>query len=96
MEPVRVPQHLELEDVLIWHLTAADLVWLAGGLVCAWWLYLHLPAAVPLRVSVAAPEALLGMLLGPARLAERPLRHWAAEVAAYATRPRRRVFGGPE
>ena len=95
MEPVKVPQHLELEDVLVWNLTAADLVWLAAGLVSGWWLFLHLPVASPLRIGVAAAEALLGALLGPARLADRPLRHWVREFAAYAARPRQRVYGGP-
>jgi hypothetical protein len=94
MQPVRVPQHLELEDVLVWNLTAGDLVWLAGSLACGWWLYLHLPTAAALRIAAALPEVLLGALLGPARLAERPLRTWAAELLAYLTRARRRPYGG--
>jgi hypothetical protein len=94
MPPVKVPQHLELEDVLVWNLTAGDLVWLAGGLACGWWLYLHLPTAAALRIAAAVPEVLLGALLGPARLAERPLRSWAAELLAYLTRARRHAYGG--
>ena len=94
MQPVKVPQHLELEDVLVWNLGAADLVWLAGGMTCGWWLYLHLPAGAALRIAAAAPEVVLGALLGPARLGERPLRNWAAELLGYLTRPRRHAYGG--
>ena len=96
MQPVKVPQHLELEDVLVWNLSAGDLVWLAGGLACGWWLYLHLPAAPAFRVAAATPEVVLGAMLGPARLSERPLRSWAAELLSYVTRPRRRAYGGSQ
>jgi len=35
MEPVKVPQHLELDDVIAWGLEAVDLIWVASGAACA-------------------------------------------------------------
>ncbi len=94
MEPSKVPQNLELEDVLAWSMTAADLLWLGGGLTAAWWIYLHLPAPMPLRIAVAVPPALVAGLLGPSRVGGRPLRKLASELLAFCSRPRRRIYRG--
>ena len=96
MEPVKVPQHLEIEDVLVWGLSATDLLWLAAGLIVGWWLVLNLPAPLPLQVAAAAPVALAGTVLGPGRLAGRPLRAWITELISFAMRPRRRLYRGGE
>ena len=53
MEPVKVPQHLDLEDVLIWGLGAIDLVILVAGGMGAWWLYLALPIPFGARLVIA-------------------------------------------
>ena len=92
MDPVKVPQHLEIEDVLVWGLSATDLLWLAGGLLAGWWIYLNLPAPLPLLVATAGLPGIAGAALGPCRLAERPLRAWIAELLAFALRPRRRSY----
>jgi hypothetical protein len=94
MEPVKVPQHLEIEDVLVFGLSAADLLWLAGGLLVGWWILLNLPAPFPLQLAAAAPAVIAGALFGPARLADRPLRAWSTELMAFALRPRRRGYRG--
>ena len=94
MEPVKVPQHLEIEDVLVWGLSAADLLWLAGGLLVGWWIVLNLPAPLQLQLAAAAPAAIAGAVFGPGRLAGRPLRAWTTELLAFALRPRRRVYRG--
>ena len=96
MEPVKVPQHLEIEDVLVWGLSAIDLLWLAGGLLAAWWMVVNLPAPLPLQVAAAAPAAIAGVAFGPGRLAGRPLRAWISELLAFAIRPRRRVYRGEQ
>ncbi|HEY8693700.1 MAG TPA: PrgI family protein [Chloroflexota bacterium] len=92
MEPVKVPLHLEIEDVLVFGLGAADLLWLAGGLLVGWWIVLNLPAPLPLQLAAAAPAAISGAVFGPARLSGRPLRTWMTELLAFALRPRRRVY----
>ncbi|MDQ6691737.1 MAG: PrgI family protein [Candidatus Dormibacteraeota bacterium] len=94
MEPVKVPQHLEIEDVLVWGLSATDLLWMAGGLLIAWWIVLSLPAPLPLQVTAASLAAIAGALLGPGRLAGRPLRVWVTDLIGFARRPRRRVYRG--
>ena len=94
MEPVKVPQHLEIEDVLVFGLTAADLLWLAGGLLVGWWIVLNLPAPFPLQLAAAAPAAIAGAAFGPCRLAGRPLRDWSTDLMAFALRPRRRIYRG--
>jgi len=96
MEPVKVPQHLEIEDVLVWGLNATDLLWLAAGLLVGWWLVLNLPAPLPLQMAAAAPVALAGAVLGPGRLSGRPLRAWITELISFAVRPRRRLYQGGE
>ncbi len=94
MEPTKVPQHLEVEDVLAWGLTATDLLWLIAGLAATWWIYLHLAGPLPVRVSVAAPPALAGGLLGPVRLGDQPLRVLGTDLLGFWLRPRRRTYGG--
>jgi hypothetical protein len=93
VEAVRVPQHLDLEDVVAWGLSATDLVFTVGGAALAWWLYLVTPGPLLLRVIVAAPAALAGLALGVPRLAERPLRQWLWIALAFALRPRLFVSG---
>lgn len=93
MEPVKVPQNLELKDVLVWGLGAMDLVCLAVAGVCAWWLYLAVPASFAVRLSLASPVFAIGLLLGVGRLGDRSLREWLTVAVAFAQRPRRHVYG---
>jgi len=93
MEPVKVPQNLELKDVLVWGLSAMDLVCLAVAGVCAWWLYLAVPASFVVCLSLASPVLAIGLLLGVGRLGDRTLREWLGVVVAFAQRPRRRTYG---
>ena len=92
MKPVKVPQHLDLEDVLAWGLGAVDLLFLAVAGLIAWWLWMSVPL-MPARLAAVAPVVLIGALLGPGRFQERALRDWLVTLAAYCVRPRRRVFG---
>jgi len=93
VEPVRVPQHLELEDVIAWGLGATDLMCVAAGAVSAWWLYLNLPLGFDLRVAVAAPLVLAGLALGTLRFGELALRDWLRIALRYASRPRTLICG---
>ncbi len=88
MEPVRVPQHLDLVDVVAWGLGAVDLLCVVAGVTTAWWLYLELPGDPAIRAAVAAPLALVGLACGVVRVGELPLREWLALAAAYVLRPR--------
>lgn len=88
MESVRVPQHLELQDVVAWGLGALDLLCVVGGFAVAWWLYLALPGPAAARVVSAAPFALVGLACGVVRIGELPLRDWLIIAFAYALRPR--------
>jgi len=94
MEPVKVPQHLELEDQIAWGLSAVDLLHVALGGLLAWWLYLFLPAPAPMRIAAAVAVALLASILGAGRLGEMRLRGWGQILGAYLGRPRRRLYGG--
>jgi uncharacterized BrkB/YihY/UPF0761 family membrane protein len=96
MQPVKVPQHLELDDVLVWGLGAVDLLVLAAGVAAAWWLYLAIPPDLSLRLSAALPAALAGVLLGVGHLGDRSLREWLVTWIAYLTRPRRRSYGATQ
>ena len=93
MEPVKVPQHLELEDVLAWGLGATDLLHLVVGGLVAWWLYLALPAPFAIRVVLAGLVALAACSLALARFSDQPLRAWLLILVAYVSRPRQRLYG---
>ena len=88
-----MPQHLELEDVIAWGLGATDLLWLVGGAIVSWWLYLALPDLLPLRLAVALPAFALGLAMALLRVGERPLREWVRIVSAYVVRARLLVTG---
>ncbi len=92
MEPVKVPQNLELADVLLWGLGAGDLVCLAVTGVVAWWLYLQVPAQVSVRLGLTAPVLAVGLALAVGRLGELTVREWLVIVLAFARRPRRHLY----
>jgi hypothetical protein len=94
VEAVKVPQYLELEDVVAWGLGAADLLCAMAGAVVGWWLYLTLPGDAVLRVIAATFVAVIGLAFGVVRIGEVALRDWLAMAAAYALRPRVFVTGG--
>jgi hypothetical protein len=93
VEAVRVPQHLELNDVVAWGLETTDLVCVVSGAAVGWWLYLAIPDPFALRVVVAAPAVILGFAFGVVRLGERALREWLWLVARYVLRARVLVSG---
>ncbi len=92
MSPVKVPQNLDLEDVLVWGLGAVDLLVLATAGLIVWWLWVAIPSA-PIRVAAVTPIVLVAALLGPGSFQGRTLRDWLVTLARYKARPRRRVFG---
>jgi hypothetical protein len=93
VEAVRVPQHLELNDVVAWGLETSDLIFVVSGAAVGWWLYLALPDPFALRVGAAAPVVILGFAFGILRLDERALREWLWLVASYLLRARVLVSG---
>ena len=96
MEPVKVPQHLELEDVVAWGLGAVDLICVAAGGAVAWWIYEFLPAGLDVRLGAAAPFAFLGLALGIVRLRDLTLRAWLLLTLSFIWRPRRLLLGGSQ
>ncbi len=94
MEPARVPQHLELEDVVAWNLGAVDLLCVFAGAVVGWWLYLDLPDAIVLRIAAAALCVLGGAGVGVIRVAGLPLRGWIALSVLFLIRARLFVASG--
>ena len=94
MESARVPQHLELEDVVAWNLGALDLLCLLAGAVVGWWLYLNLPDPIVGRIAGAALAVLVGVAVGVMRVAGLPLRAWITVSVAFAVRGRLFVASG--
>jgi hypothetical protein len=93
VEAAKVPQHLELDDVLAWGLSAVDLLCVIAGAGIGWWLYLAVPGELMVRVLVAAPAVLLGLAIGVLCFGELSLRDWLALALAHALRPRVLVTG---
>jgi hypothetical protein len=94
VEPVKVPQHLELEDVIAWGLEAVDLMWVAAGAVAGWWLYAYLPTDLDVRIAAATPFAVAGLALGIPRIGDLALRDWIALLAKFVLRPHLLLAGG--
>ena len=94
VETVKVPQHLELEDVVAWGLGVGDLLFVLAGAAGAWWLYLAIPGDVLVRVAIGAPAVLAGVSMGILRLGDISLRAWMVTAARYARRPRVLMTGG--
>jgi hypothetical protein len=88
VDSVAVPQHLDLEDVVAWGLTATDLLWVVAGVAVGWWLDLRMPGPLVLQLAVGAPPALSGLALGMVRIGHSPLRRWLVVALSYAIRPR--------
>jgi hypothetical protein len=89
VQSVAVPQHLDLEDVVAWGLTATDLLCAVAGIAIGWWFAVRIPGAPGLQLAVGALPALLGLALGVIRLGESSLRGWLVVALRYAFRPRR-------
>jgi hypothetical protein len=96
VEAVKVPQYLELEDVVAWGLSAADLLCAVAGAGVGWWLYLTMPGDPVPRMIAATFVAVIGLAFGVVRIGELALRDWLAIAAFYALRPRVFVTGGGE
>lgn len=94
MLTAKVPQHLELDDVIAWGLGASDLLFVVGGAILGWWLYIALPAEIALRIAAAATSVLVGALLGLGRVGDRSMRVWLRTIIAFAARPRLLLVGG--
>jgi len=94
VESVKVPQHLELEDVVAWGLGVVDLLCVLAGSAAAWWLYLAIPGDVVLRIAAAAPAVLTGLSIGLLRFGGVGLRQWIDIAIRYAARPRVLITGG--
>jgi len=94
VESARVPQHLELEDVVAWNLGAVDLLCLVAGAIVGWWLYLNLPDPIVGRVGAAALAVIVGGAVGVVRVAGLPLRDWITLSVAFVVRGRLFVAGG--
>jgi hypothetical protein len=93
-ESVKVPQHLELDDVVAWGLGVVDLLCVLAGAAAGWWLYLVIPGDIVLRIAAAAPAVGGGLSIGMLRLGGVGLRQWLAVVIGYAARPRVLITGG--
>lgn len=85
---MKVPQHLELQDVVAWGLGAVDLLCVIGALTVSWWLYLTLSADPALRLALVLPIAAAGLACGFVRVGDVALREWASLALAYLLRPR--------
>lgn len=94
MHTAKVPQNLELDDVVAWGMGATDLLCLIGGAVVSWWLYLAAPGDVATRVALAAPGVVVGLALGLVRVEGRSLRVWLVVASAFLARPRVLRVGG--
>ena len=94
MHTAKVPQNLELDDIVAWGLGATDLLCLIGGAVVSWWLYLAAPGELALRLALAAPGVVVGLAIGLVRVEGRSLREWLIVASAFVARPRVLRVGG--
>ena len=86
VESVKVPQHLELTDVVAWGLGPIDLLCIVLGGASGWWLYLAVPGELLIRVACSALPAGVGLAFAVVRTPGGPLRDWAVIFARYVHR----------
>ncbi len=86
IESVKVPQNLELTDVVAWGLGTADLACVLIGGASAWWLYLAIPGELLIRVVSATLPATVGLALAVVRTPSGPLRDLVLIFARYVGR----------
>jgi hypothetical protein len=86
---IEVPTHLNVEDTLLFGLTARQILRLVASLSIAYGLWDQADLPTPIRATLAAGMALLGLMLALVQPGGRPLDQWAFAAAAYALVPRR-------
>jgi hypothetical protein len=86
VESVKIPQHLELGDVVAWGLGGVDLLCVVLGGAGAWWLYVAVPGELVIRFSCAALPAAAGLAIGMLRTPSGSLRDWLSIVGRYIGR----------
>src|SRR4051794_19152180 len=89
-----VPTHLDVQDALIFGLTARQLVRLAVGasIAYAFW---DQAAALPglMRFALTAAAALAGLLFAVCQPGARPLDQWLLAAVLFYILPRRQLWG---
>ena len=85
-ESVKVPQHLDLTDVVAWGLGTADLACVLIGGASAWWLYVAVPGELLIRVVSATLPAMVGLALAVVRTPSGRLRSLVVIFARYLGR----------
>jgi hypothetical protein len=94
MDSAKVPQHLELDDVVAWGLSAGDLLFVVAGGIAGWWTYVALSGDVFVRLVAAGLSVTAGALLGLVRVDGRRGRSWITLIGAFVARPRVLRVGG--
>lgn len=84
----KVPQHLELDDVLAFGLGPSDLLCVASGIAGGWLVASGFDGLPALRLSLAAIPVIAGGLFGIVRVDGRDLRAWVVIAARFALRRR--------
>src|SRR3989442_5654377 len=87
VDSLKVPQHLELEDVVAWGLGATDLVCVLIGGVGGWWVYLVVARDVGLRALFAAPGRLLCLSFVVSPAGDLALPDWVSIATPFSPRP---------
>jgi len=86
---IEVPTHLNVEDTLLFGLTARQILRLVALLSLAYGVWDQVDLPTPIRASLAALLALLGVTLALIQPGGRPLDQWVFAAAAFVLVPRR-------
>jgi hypothetical protein len=92
MTRIDVPTHLRTRDKFLLGLSGVQVILCLGAVSAAWLCWLVLPWPLAVRVGLALVILGVGLLLALIEPAGRTLDDWAAIVAGYAARPRRRRY----
>src|SRR5215831_13831362 len=86
---IEVPTHLNVEDTLLFGLTARQILRLVALLSVAYGVWDQVDLPTPIRASLVVLLALLGVTLALIQPGGRPLDQWVFAAAAFVLVPRR-------
>src|SRR5262249_54350352 len=92
----QIPTHLNVEDKVLFGLTARQFLTVLIGVSLAYSVWNHPALLASLRLGLAATCAVLTLVVALVRAAERPIEQWALVALVYVARPKGSSWSPPE
>lgn len=87
----KVPQNIDLEDKIVGPLTLIQFLYVIGGGVIVYLLYMYLKSSLLFWV-IGIPVALVALALAFLKIQDQPLSHFMKAGLVFLSRPRKRLW----